>query len=148
MNRHTSKIIGSVNTIKHGRIELGTHTDTIVFRQIFILLSDTGRKCDVLTYTNEYEAIKDAPIILAATAWTSLELAETLIIILREGLWMNTTMRHTLVNPNQLRHFGVTMQENPYSSYPLYIESMDSDFVLPLIVEGTKILVHTRTPTG
>ena len=61
---------------------------------------------------------------------------------------MNTTMDHTLVNPNQLHHFGVTVQENPYSSYPLYIESPDRDFVLPLIVEGTNILVHTRIPTG
>ena len=37
---------------------------------------------------------------------------------------------------------------NPYSSSPLYIESLDHDFVLPLIVEGTNILAHTRTPTG
>ena len=61
---------------------------------------------------------------------------------------MNTTMEHILVNPNQLRHFGVTVQDNPYSSSPLYIESPDLDFVLPLIVEGTNILAHTRMPTG
>ena len=53
-------------------------------------------------YTDEYEAIKIAPIVLAATSWTSLELAETFIIIIHEGLWMNTTMEQTLVNPNQL----------------------------------------------
>ena len=57
-------------------------------------------------------------------------------------------MEHTLVKPNQLRHFGVTAKENPYSSYPLYIEYPDCDFVLPLIVEGTNILAHTRTPIG
>ena len=61
---------------------------------------------------------------------------------------MNTTMDHTLVNPNQLRNFGVTVQDNPYSSSPLYIESPDRDFVFPLIVEGTNILAHTRKPTG
>ena len=57
-------------------------------------------------------------------------------------------MDHTLVNPNQLQHFSVTVQDNPYSSSPLYIESPDPDFVLPLIVEGTNILAHIRTPTG
>ena len=72
-------------------------------------------------YTDEYESIKNVPIVLAATAWTSLELAKTVIIILHEGLWVNTTMDHTLVNPNQLQHFGVTVQDNPYSSSPLYI---------------------------
>ena len=61
---------------------------------------------------------------------------------------MNTTTEHTLVNPNQLQHFSVIVQDNPYSSSPLYIESTDCDFVLPLIVEGTNILEHTRTPTG
>ena len=61
---------------------------------------------------------------------------------------MNNTKDHTWVNPNQLRHFGVTVQENTYSNFPLYIESPDCDFVLPLIVEGTNILAHTRTPTG
>ena len=61
---------------------------------------------------------------------------------------MNTTMDHTLVNTNQLQHFGVTVQENPYSSSTLYIESPDRDLVLPLIVEGTNILAHTRTPTS
>ena len=85
-------------------------------------------------YTDKYEAIKNVLIVLAATAWTSLELAETFIIILHEGLWMNTTMEHTLVNPNQLRHFGVTVKENPSSNSPLYIESPDRDFVLPRIV--------------
>ena len=98
-------------------------------------------------YTDEYEEIKNVPIVSAATSWTSLELAETFIIIMHEGLCMNTTMEHILVNPNQVQHFDVTVQDNPYSSSPLYIESPDSDFVIPLIVEGTNILEHTRTQT-
>ena len=99
-------------------------------------------------YTDEYETIKNVPIVSAATSLTSLELVETFIIILHEGMWMNTNMEHALVNPNQLRHFGITLQDNPYSSFPLYIGYLDRDFVLPLIVEGTNILAHTRTQTG
>ena len=57
-------------------------------------------------------------------------------------------MEHTFDNPNQLRHFGVTVQDNPYSNYPLYIEFTDRDFVLPLILEGTNILARNITPTG
>ena len=60
---------------------------------------------------------------------------------------MNTTMDHTLVNPNQLQQFGITVQDNPYSSSPLYIESLDRYFVLPLNADGTNILAHNRTPT-
>ena len=142
------RIIGATNTIKHGILELDNHVDTILFGQGFILLSETGRECDVSTYTDEYEAIKNVPLVSAATAWTSLELAETFIIIMHEGLWMNNTMKHTFVYPIQLQYFGVTVQDNPYSNSPLYIEYPDHDFVLPLIMEGTNILAHTRTPTG
>ena len=65
----TSRIIGAANTIEHSRIELDTYADTIVFGQSFILLSETGRKCDVSPYADDHEAIKNVPIILAATVW-------------------------------------------------------------------------------
>ena len=50
--------------------------------------------------------------------------------------------------PNQLRHFGVTVKNNPYISSPFYIEYPDHDFVLPLIGEGNNILAYNRTPNG
>ena len=53
-NGPTPRRIGATNTIKHGRIELETNADTIVFGQSFILLSETGRECDVSPYTDEY----------------------------------------------------------------------------------------------
>ena len=53
MNGPASKKIGAANTIKHGRLDLDTHADTIVFGQSFILLSKTGRECDVSPYTDE-----------------------------------------------------------------------------------------------
>ena len=88
--------------INHGRIEVDTHADTILFGQTFILLFDIGREFNVSPYTDEYEAIKNVLIVSAATAQKSLEIAKTFILILHEGLWMNNTMEHTLVNPNQL----------------------------------------------
>ena len=76
-NGPTPRRIGATNTIKHGKIELETHADMIVFGQSFILLSETGRKFDVSPYTDEYEEIQNVPIVLAAKTSTSLELAET-----------------------------------------------------------------------
>ena len=42
-NGATSRIIGDSNTIKHGRLELDTHSESILFGQSFILLYETGR---------------------------------------------------------------------------------------------------------
>ena len=56
-------------------------------------------------------------------------------------------MDHNLVNPNQIRHFGIKVQDNPYDSAPLYLMTEDGDFVLTLSVQGTNIMADTRTPT-
>ena len=62
-NGPTSRIIGAANTIKHSIIELDTHADTIVFGQSVIPLSKTGQECDVSPYTDEYDSIKNVPIV-------------------------------------------------------------------------------------
>ena len=42
-----------------------------MFGKNFILLSYKGRECDVEPYTETYDAIKNIPIVSAATAWTA-----------------------------------------------------------------------------
>ena len=56
-------------------------------------------------------------------------------------------MDHTLVNPNQMRHFGIKVQDNPYNDTLLYLMMEDGDFVLPLAVQVTNIMVDTCTRT-
>ena len=134
-------------TVHHGCIELDSHADTTVFGKNFILLSYIGRECDLEPYTETYDAIKNIQIVLAATAWTSLESTETYILVFNEGLWIQGEMDHSLINLNQMRHNGATVQDNPFSPPPLFIETTEADFVLPLKISGTVILANTRTPT-
>ena len=56
-------------------------------------------------------------------------------------------MDHTSVNPYQMRHFGIKVQDNPYNDAPIYLMTEDGDFSLPLDVQGTNIVTDTRTPT-
>ena len=83
-------------------------------------------------YTETYDSIKSVPIAKAGTAWTSPESGTTFILVFNEGLWMGDKMEHTLVNPNQMRLFGIMVQDNPVCESPLYIPTEDGDFVLPL----------------
>ena len=133
--------------IHSGTVELDTHADTIVFGRNCVQLSHTGRICDVSPYTDAYEPIRSVPIVQAATAWTSMDSGKTFILVFNEGLWMGDQLSHTLVNPNQLRSFGVTVQDNPFSGSPLYIATEDEEFVMPLGILGTNIIANTRTPT-
>ena len=72
---------------------------------------------------------------------------ETYIIVFNEGLLMVDKMYHTLVNLNQMQHFGIKVQYNPYDDAPLYLMKEDGDFALSLAVQGTNIMADTRTPT-
>ena len=135
------------NMVHYGRIELDSHADTIVCGKNCIVLEFTGRECDVSPYTDAYDSIKNVPIVQAATAWTSEETGETIILVFNEALWMGNQMEHSLINPNQLRHFGIHVQDNPYALAPLFIMAEDTSFSLPLAADGTTIFADTRTPT-
>ena len=62
-----------------------------------------------------------------------------------ESLWMGDKLDHTLVNPNQLRAYGVSIQDNPFDTKPLSITT--NDVSVQLYSEGTIICGDTRTPT-
>ena len=56
-------------------------------------------------------------------------------------------MDTTLVNPNQLRHYGTQVQDNPMSQLPLSIITEDSEFCMELMMNGTIIYADTHTPS-
>ena len=59
---------------------------------------------------------------------------------------MGSTLQHTLVNPNQLRAYGTTIQDNPFASSPLKFEPPTGP-TIPLMTIGTIIYCNTRTPS-
>ena len=105
-----------------GCIELDSHADTIVLGANCVVLSHTGQTCEVMPYSDTYDAITDVPVITSATLWTSPHDRDEYILIFNEALWMGDTLQHTLVNPNQLRAYGTTIQDNPFASSPLIFD--------------------------
>ena len=103
---------GGKEVVHHGIIKLDSHANTIVFGKNCVVLNYTGRECDVLPYTDTYESTKSLPIAKAGTAWMLPETGATYILVFNEGLWMGDKMDHSLINPNHLRLYGVTFQDN------------------------------------
>ena len=60
---------------------------------------------------------------------------------------MVETMYHALVKPNQLRAYGITVQDNPFAEAPIFIATEDHDFILPLSSKETLLRVTKRNPT-
>ena len=128
-----------------GRIELDSHADTIVLGANCIILSHTGQSCEVMPYSDTYDAITDVPVVTGATLWTSLRDGDEFILVFNEALWMGNTLQHTLVNPNQLRVYGTTIQDNPFAPTPLKFEPPTGP-TIPLTTLGTIIYCNTHAP--
>jgi hypothetical protein len=60
-----------MNTGYVSKMEADTHADTTVAGKNCVALHFTERSCGVQTYSDEYEAIPDVPIVTAATGFTS-----------------------------------------------------------------------------
>ena len=106
----------------------------------------TGKECDITLYTDKYETIKVVTIVQAATEYENSETGETTILILNGMIRMGETMYHALVNTNQLRAYGMTVQDNHFLEAPIFIATEDPDFILPLSSKATILGVTTRTP--
>jgi hypothetical protein len=133
--------------IVYSQIELDSHADTIVCGANCAIIHYTGKECDVTPYTDSYAAINSVPIVQAGTAWDNPVTGETVIFVFNEAIWMADKLQHTLVNPNQLRSFGITVQDNPFSDAPIFIATEGNEDVLPLTSKGTILFANTRTPT-
>jgi len=129
------------------RCEFDSHADTCALGCNFVPLSYTGRVCDVSPYNAEKgDCEKNVPIITGATAYTCQTSGQTFILIINEGLWFGHKLNHSLLNQNQLRYHGVTVNDNPFDrDNPLSIEH--SELTVPLQTSGTNIFLDTHTPT-
>ena len=60
---------------------------------------------------------------------------------------MGELMDHSLINPNQLRHYGIVVQDDPTSNRPLGITFTDTEFGLQLDHQETILYLETHPPT-
>ena len=129
----------------HGRIELDTHADTTVLGSNCVVLSYTGKECEVSPYSSQYEVVQNVPAIAGATVWTNAVDGTAYLLIFHESLWRGDKLDHTLVNPNQLQAYGVSVQDNPFDAKLLFITT--DDVSVELYSEGMIICGDTQTPT-
>jgi hypothetical protein len=98
-------------------------------------------------YTDSYDGIKGVQIVTGVASWTCQDTEQTFVLVVHEALWMPDSLGHTsLVNPNQLRAFGTTIQENPYGG-PMSLEDLEEIVRVPLEANATNIGFSTRTPS-
>ena len=80
-----------------------------------------------------------------ATAWKDGNGA-THILVVNEALYFGSEMDHSLINPNQIRHFGITVNDNPYNPVADLGIDHGACFV-PFKTEGSTVFFETYVPS-
>jgi hypothetical protein len=126
--------------------KLDSHANTICAGKNCMLMYYTNRACDIMPFSDTYDAKTDVPIVTACTAYQCPQTGQVCILVLNEALWFGDEggMDHTLLNPNQLRNFQLDVHDtNPFDrTTDLHIDTQ-SDLQIPLKNKGTVIYFNT-----
>ena len=127
------------------KCKLDTRADTICAGKNFRALSLKGQTCDVLGFHQSFESLHDIPLAQVATGVT-LENGKTVILVINEALYFGSQMDHSLVNPNQIRAYGIDVSDNPFDRERDFGIQYDECFI-PFATEGSTVYFDTFVPT-
>jgi hypothetical protein len=132
------------------RCELDTRADTCCAGRNCRPIFFTGQQWDVQGFHDDFIPVQDVPIATVATAWSDPYTGQCYILIVHEALYFGNKMNHSLINPNQLRHFGVEVYDNPYEMDPtksMGIVLPDNNYKIPFLSQGSTVFFTSRYPT-
>ena len=126
--------------------ELDTHADTCVAGPNFRIDEYTGEYCDVTPFSNDYKPTTNIPIVNASTAFPNEKTGETVILRFNQVLWYGTKLAISLINPNQIRHNGLTVSDDPTDNNRFFGITSD-EAEIPFETKGTIVFFKSRSPT-
>lgn len=88
---------------------------TCVLGVNFKILEYTSRAAQVFGF-DKSSGSTEVPIVTGATAYGDLQSGETYILVFNESLFFGARLDHSLLNPNQIRHYGVPVWDNPFDT--------------------------------
>ena len=127
--------------------ECDTNADTCCLGRNFIVLNPTYKTADVYAYDTSIKPIENVPIVSGATAYDDLSTGKTYILVFHKSLYYGERLDHSLINPNQVRAYGIPFWDNPYDNARSLSIDVDNNLHIPLRAVGTKVLFTTRIPT-
>ena len=74
------------------------------------------------------------------------ENGEMVILIINEGLYFGQGLEHSLINPNQIRHYGIPVSDDPFDSSREFGIDHEELFI-PFSTQGSTVLFQTFVPT-
>ena len=86
------------------------------------------------------------PIVTGATL-VDLENGSMLILNFGQGLWFGYRMDKIPINPNQCRHYGITIFDDPTDKYFELGLAVDDNLFVSMDMDGTTCAFYSYFPT-
>ena len=90
------------------------NADTCLLGKNYVILKNTSRTAEVYAYDTSIKPLEGVPIVSGATAYDDLETNTTFILAINESLYYGNKLDHYLINPNQVRAYGIDFWDNPF----------------------------------
>ena len=82
----SSRSVFNINKAYYERIKIDSQADKTVLGRNYMILTYTGKECEVSPYSDKYDPIQRVPVVTGATACTFPHSGETIILFLNEDL--------------------------------------------------------------
>ena len=122
--------------------ELDTHADTCCTGANWTILELTGEVCEVSPFLDSYHPKQQVPLAHCATVWTDLDMSKEYLLVCDQMLWFGNALHNSLINPNQIRSYGLLVNDDPFTSDDDFGISSDTVFI-PFNTTGTIIHFHS-----
>ena len=101
---------------------MDTHTDNFCAGANWAPMHYTGDICEVFPLLNTYTTVQERSVARCCTEWIDDEGKEYLLVG-DEMLWFGTTLENSLINPNNIRSYGLSINDDPFNANELGIDA-------------------------
>jgi hypothetical protein len=145
------RVVSSSQQIKEqlGYAELDSHAYTCGVNNVARILEYTNQVAEVTGFANSLEPLRNIPIIKAAVAYDHPDSGEVIVIIINQALYFGDELDEILLNPNQIRAQGNTVDDIPkiFGGKSHSITFPSENFSIPLELRGIISFFPVRTPS-
>jgi hypothetical protein len=123
--------------------EMDTHADTSCAGENWSLMELTGELCDVNPFLASYQPVQEIPVARCCTAWTDQTDSIEYLLVGNQMLWFGTQTPNSLLNPNQMRAYGISVYDDPFDRSRTSGIDSDQAFI-PFDTTGTIVHFESR----
>ena len=98
------------------RNECDTNSDMCCLSKNFIILEYTRCAADVYAYDKYLDPIEGMPIVYGFKDWDKPIYIQYYILVINEALYYRNKLDHSLINPNQVRSYGLGFYHNYFNN--------------------------------